>query len=210
MVTGPRGYQVKNLSYRELWWEGAEKAPVDIFPWGSSAGDDYRPKTSACLARDDTSLFAFMETDETDLRMLSRGFAHVHTDSCMELFISPDPGQSRYYLNFEFNPAGAMYLAIGTCRHDRTEIRMENYEELLDVKAAVHDNGWNIKFRIPRSFLRRFFPGLELNAGSKIRGNFYKCGDNTSRPHFGCWSPINLPKPDFHCPDYFGILNLSG
>jgi hypothetical protein len=41
-----------------------------------------------------------------------------------------------------------------------------------------------------------------------MRGNFYKCGDKTIHPHYGCWSPIELPKPDFHCSDFFGEIIL--
>ena len=200
-------YQVKWLEvYREDWWQQAQQAKVTHFPWGSQMADDYRPATSARLGTDGESLLVFMETDETDLRMQSKGFGFVHTDSCMEFFFLPDPKASSQYLNFEFNPAAAMYLSIGTGRHDRVEILQENYREILNVQTAIHDKGWNIAFNIPLSFLRELFPDLELKPGHVMRGNFYKCGDKTARPHYGCWSPIDLPNPDFHCPDFFGKL----
>ncbi len=149
-----------------------------------------------------------METNETDIRAEAQGFGFVHTDSCMELFLMPDP-ETPQYLNWEFNPAGAMYLSIGTDRHKRETVARENYRELFQVKTAIHSAGWNLEFIIPLTFLRRFFPSLALEAGGVMRGNFYKCGDNTPRPHYGCWSPINLPQPDFHCPAFFGELRFQ-
>jgi hypothetical protein len=49
--------------------------------------------------------------------------------------------------------------------------------------------------------------GLDAkNLPEKIRGNFYKCADDTEMPHFVSWSPIHLPTPNFHCPDFFGEI----
>jgi hypothetical protein len=39
--------------------------------------------------------------------------------------------------------------------------------------------------------------------------NLYKCGDKCDTPHFLSWSPIGLPQPDFHCPDFFGEIVLG-
>ena len=43
----------------------------------------------------------------------------------------------------------------------------------------------------------------------QLRVNFYKCADKTKRPHFVSWQPIDLPNPDFHCPEFFGELTLD-
>ena len=200
-------YEIKRVdSASGEWWKSANEAKVDHFPWGEQAEDDYRPKTVARVGTDGASILVLMESDESELRAETKGFGHTHTDSCMEFFLSPDPGGSSDYLNWEFNPVGGMYLAIGPNRHNRVTIPDENYRELFQVKTAVGDNGWRIEYRIPLEFLRRFFPSPELKPGHAMRGNFYKCGDETARPHFGCWSPIHLPQPDFHCPDFFGTL----
>jgi len=198
---------VKNA--RTKWWESTNSANVGFFPWSSPCEDDFRPVTIARMAICDDSLHVFMETNETEIRVEEKGFSGlVYTDSCMELFLMPDPSNSAQYLNWEFNPAGAMYLSIGTHRFDRHDIRDDDYRELFQVKTQTHNNGWNLEFYIPLVFLRYCFPSLELKQGHVMRGNFYKCGDKTRKPHFGCWSPIDLPKPDFHCPGFFGNLIL--
>ena len=189
------------------WKKNAETARVDNFPWAGLAADAYRPLTSARLAWDDSSIYVYMETDETDLRMETRGFGPVHKDSCMEFFFCPEKNSSKY-LNFELNPAGAMYLSLGTNRYNREILNIENFSNEFQIRANIHDSGWNLEYRISFDFLGSFFPGLEIKKGSQMRGNFYKCGDNTPRPHFGCWSPIDLQKPDFHCPEFFGTLTF--
>jgi hypothetical protein len=45
--------------------------------------------------------------------------------------------------------------------------------------------------------------------GKKMRGNFYKCGDELSVPHFVSWTKINTPNPSFHVPECFGGLEFE-
>ena len=66
---------------------------------------------------------------------------------------------------------------------------------------------WTMYIEIPKQALG--FADHESLAGQKIRGNFYKCGDKTPEPHFLSWSPIDLPKPNFHVPEFFGLLELE-
>jgi hypothetical protein len=191
------------------WRKSANTANVNVFPWPVAGSADYRPATIAKMAAGNDYLIVFMETNEVEIRAEEKGFSgQVCTDSCMEFFLAADPGNSAQYLNWEFNPAGAMYLGIGTHRYDRHDIHPDNYRELFQVKTLVRDNGWSLEYHIPLTFLRGCFPLLKIKQGHVMRGNFYKCGDKTVRPHYGCWSPIDLPKPDFHCPAFFGVLTL--
>ncbi|MCL2879091.1 MAG: carbohydrate-binding family 9-like protein [Treponema sp.] len=206
MKTDARIYRIHPFFSDDVLRKQAEVAPVEHFPWGSQAPVDYRPLSFARITYDDASLRVYMETNENDLRMGTGVFGHVHTDSCMEFFLSPDPLSRPDYLNWEFNPSGGMYLSVGTSRHDRRPLPVDNYKEIFQVQTNADPNGWNLRYAIPLSFLRNFFPSVCFTAGTCMRGNFYKCGDNTFRPHYGCWSPIDLPKPDFHCPDFFGTL----
>jgi hypothetical protein len=205
-----RRYRISRISAVPADTGALPSAAVDMFPWGDPAGADYRPVTAARMAVDGMALYVYMETSETGARAEERGFSgQVYTDSCMELFLMPDPAHSPRYLNWEFNPRGAMYLSLGTSRYDREDLRVEQYIKLFQVKAELRNDGWQLGYRIPLDFLRPYFPAMEWSSGSMMRGNFYKCGDKTSHPHYGCWSPIDLPKPDFHCPEFFGDLILD-
>ena len=206
-----RTYRVSRIdNCGEGWHKNIVPANVDNFPWPDYGVDGFRPITAARLAVCDNSLLVFMNSSETELRAEERGCSgKVHMDSCMEFFLLPDPDNSDQYLNWEFNPAGAMCLGIGTHRFDRHDIWNDNYMDLFGVKTMTYNSGWSVEYRIPLDFLRCCFPLLEFKPGYEMRGNFYKCGDKTKHPHLGCWSPIDLPKPDFHCPLFFGTLCLE-
>ena len=63
---------------------------------------------------------------------------------------------------------------------------------------------WELVVAIPFRLM-----GLDPdNLPEKIMGNFYKCADDTEFPHFVSWSPIGLPTPNFHCPEFFGEIYL--
>ena len=78
----------------------------------------------------------------------------------------------------------------------------------MTVTASKHEGGWwAIAYTVPASLLERLY-GRSLTGGETMRGNFYKC-DESIHPHFGSWSPIDCPKPDFHRPECFGEMKLE-
>lgn len=63
---------------------------------------------------------------------------------------------------------------------------------------------WTLTVEIPFKLL-----GIDPdNLPASIKANFYKCGDETSVPHYVSWSPIEVENPDFHRPEFFGELVL--
>lgn len=181
-------------------------AMVTAFPWNCA----YQPVTTAQAAALEDAFIVRMRTDETDPRTEVKELnGPVYTDSCMEFFFMPDPEHSKKYINWEFNSAGVLFISIGTDRYDRRNLEPENYARLFRVEAKTEKNGWEVSYIIPYEFLRKFFPGFQVREGGKMRGNFHKCADKADKPHYGCWAPIDLPDPDFHCPDFFGELILA-
>ena len=82
----------------------------------------------------------------------------------------------------------------------------EALQELLDMQTAFTDDGWYVTYKVPFAFIRRFFPDFNPTKGTKIRANFYKCGDETKKMHFLAWNPITVEEPAFHVPSDFGCL----
>jgi hypothetical protein len=68
------------------------------------------------------------------------------------------------------------------------------------------EDGWEITYQIPYSFLRLFYPDFQAAPGKKMRANFYKCGDYTVQEHYLSWNPVESQIPDFHRPESFGQL----
>ena len=177
-------------------WKYANIAQVDCFPWDK---DGYQPNTKARVMYSDEGLTVKMETDEKPL--LSRFTENndpVYTDSCMEFFFKPNQGNPSYF-NFEFNPNGTLLLGFGTGRGNTTR---QNFDSSIFEIESIIDNIWQLKFFIPFSFVSKYIDGFS----NKFSGNFYKCGDETVHPHWGCWNKIETAEPDFHRPEFFGEL----
>ncbi|MCQ2341916.1 MAG: hypothetical protein MJZ75_00275 [Paludibacteraceae bacterium] len=139
----------------------------------------------------------------------------VWEDSCVEFFCQV-PGDD-HYMNFETNCIGTM---VASRRLSRTEdVQLLSPEQMAKIerhcslqhKQIVERDGlfdWKVEITIPFAIL--FAHTTIPTQGEKvvIRANFYKCGDKTRYPHFLSWQPIALPQPDFHCPQFFGELEL--
>ena len=137
----------------------------------------------------------------------------VWEDSCVEFFCQI-PGDTHYF-NFECNCIGAM---VGSRRLGRAEeVQPLSPEEMALIErkcsfpreAFEEKDGlfeWTVELAIP---LKLIFRDQAPVFPQKIRANFYKCADKTKKPHFLSWQPIPLPKPDFHCPQFFGEIELT-
>jgi hypothetical protein len=135
----------------------------------------------------------------------------THRDSCLEFFL--DPKEDGNYYNFEVNAIGTTHLAYGPGRKERTFIEPQLIEHLIEVRSSlgrepfVEKTGkqsWELTLVIPASILVHD-EGIRL-AGLRARANFYKCGDDSSVPHFLSWNPVTTDRPDFHTPQFFGML----
>ena len=109
-------------------------------------------------------------------------------------------------MNIEVNAAGAALIGIGAGRDDR--VRLTACPPGMDIRASRHDGGWwAVAYTVPFAWLEALY-GRPVDRRAAFRGNFYCC-DETIHPHFGSWSPIEAPKPDFHRPECFGELVMK-
>lgn len=138
----------------------------------------------------------------------------VYEDSCVEFFVSPRHDDGIYY-NFEFNSIGAFLAGSGTGRHNskRTDPAMAGKIRCLPSMGnepfpeRVGDQEWTLTVVIHTDILFRH--KIDKLSGSEFRANFYKCGDALSKPHYLSWNPVLCEKPDFHRPEYFGIIHFE-
>ena len=59
----------------------------------------------------------------------------------------------------------------------------------------------------PFALLEAYVGPIAIDKGSVWGANFYKCGDETSHPHWGAWSPVD--ELNFHLPRCFGRLGFA-
>ena len=190
-------------------WTALLPAPIDQY---LEMPNPYQPRAEARLARDDQALYVRLHVVEKD--PLITWHTHqdpVYRDSCLEFFVQPNPGHSQRYLNFEFNAAGVVLSAYGEGRHDRVPLTAADLASLVIKSQVVNEDclpdeasAWQITCRIPRVLLERYCGPIAWLPGHAMAGNFYKCGDQTAEPHYGCWNLVS--KPDFHRPEDFGRL----
>jgi len=199
-------------------WEAVGTLEVAFFrPEGSS----HRPRTRCKLLYSSSRLHGIFRIEDRYVRCVHAGFqAEVYKDSCVEFFVQPKPGTG--YLNFEFNCGGAMRAShvydparVGGRLKGYTPLSPEEgrqvaiYHDLPElVEPEIgHDVVWHLGFSLPFSLLERYVGPLGEKGGQEWRGNFYKCGDETSHPHWGSWAP--LAERNFHDPSSFGMIRLK-
>ena len=193
-----------NRKPENLDWEQIPAAPIDNCVWLEDAGIEAK----AQLCYDEQALYVRLSTKEPCIRAEENGpTGSPCEDSCLEFFVSPDPNKNTYF-NIEFNPNGCMFLGIGNNRYDLIRL-LPLKKNILDAKPVYTEDGWEITYRIEADFIRRFFPEFQLVSGGMLRGNFYKCGDETVKPHYYTWNPMSPCDPDFHRPVDFGKLYLA-
>jgi hypothetical protein len=136
----------------------------------------------------------------------------VCEDSCVEFFVSPE--DDGLYYNFEFNPIGTALMGSGHNRNDSTRAETTLVDGIRRLTTMGNkpfaeisgDISWSLTLAIPfETFFRHRVNNLE---GKSFRANFYKCGDRLSNPHFVTWNPIGTERPDYHRPEYFGLLKF--
>lgn len=137
-------------------------------------------------------------------------------DDCVEFFMLPSDRDSTYY-NFEMNCIGHGTFDYGTDRNGRhccgeEILRQIRRESTLGSTAFGMREGpqeWTLTVAIPKRLYAQTDLDLTSFSGRTVRANFYKCGDDTAVPHYLSWNPIQVPKPDFHRPDYFGEIRFE-
>ena len=185
--------------------------PVEIteLNWPEFA---YKPDVSLLCAYTSDEILLKYRVRESHVRGINTAVnSEVYKDSCVEFFISID---AEVFYNFEFNCIGTAYCAYGT-RENRTlldeklvsGIRTSSTLGSTALEERKMEGEWELSVAIP---LNTFKEKELQNPGDKtFFANFYKCGDELPRPHYLSWNPIDTGKPDFHQPDYFGIVHFS-
>jgi hypothetical protein len=189
-----------------------EANKIEILNWEKEF--PYKPKVEFRLAHNNENLFIKYNVEEKYIRAIAtENNGKVWEDSCCEFFVSFD-GLKNYY-NLEINCIGTKLLGYGAPKTTRPGAT----DEVIDRITAVSSLGnapiesangefkWEMVAIVP---IASFFGDkLEKFSGVKAKANFYKCGDETMQTHFLSWNKIDLPNPNFHCPEFFGDIEFE-
>lgn len=198
-------------------WRGLPALAVDQPVGGAPT---HAPRTLARLCWDDDCLHVVFRVEDRYVRaVVDRYQGPVCTDSCVEFFFTPGTDPRAGYFNIETNCGGTVLFHHQTGRNaGRREMTDEDGRRLAvahTMPARVDPEmpgpvTWLVSYRVPYEVLEAYAPVDRPRSGVVWRANLYKCGDATSHPHWLAWSPVDVPAPDFHRPEYFGTVRFSG
>ena len=174
----------------------------------------YQPEVKFRAAHTGDAILLHYQVTEASVRAVATADdGRVWEDACVEFFLSPEGND--FYYNFECNCAAKLLLhggAAGTERPGASEDVLKSVKRWASLgtepfEERVGECTWEVALVIPTSAIFRH--SVESLDGKVMRANFYKCGDLLQTPHFLSWSPIDLPKPKFHCPEFFGEVKFE-
>ncbi len=190
--------------------EHGKRISIDNVNWPDQF--PYHPLTSVTLGHDGKDIYVDFFVRCNYLRAVNTtNMSPVHEDSCVEFFVAPE-GRSPY-INFECNCIGTISAARRTDRHNATPLTDEELDSVRRYASCGNRPfetleglfSWNLCEAIPMKLLDIEWKGEPI----ELMGNFYKCADKTSAPHFLSWAPIDTPQPDFHRPEFFSKIILD-
>ena len=193
-----KSYHIKFINkYDKTLFKVANKAEINCSPW-----EKYKSPydTNVYLLYDKKNIYVHMTTTETKIKAVNNmRDSNVCKDSCMEFFLQPNINNPDY-VNFEINPLGTLYLGYNSDTDDKTTFSEDT--EIFCIESDINEYGWSLTYLIPLEFLKKYFK----NITSVMRGNFYKCGDETDLVHYAVWNEIDSAEISFHNIGFFGDI----
>jgi hypothetical protein len=205
-----------DADWNKPFWQDINSAEIVLPHWPVQT--EHLPRTEVKLQYDAESLYViFRVQDQYVCAAAKQIHDSVCNDSCVEFFFAPYAGEGISYFNLEVNCCGVPLMQhhdgtrTGSCFLDVDQCRRIEIAASMQVpieEEIAEPLTWTLEYRLPYEILIQY-PEFEKPApGVCWRANFYKCADDSSHPHSLAWSPIARQQPDFHRPEYFGVLNF--
>lgn len=187
-----------------------------------SASSFHRPITTVRVAHDGKCIIFYWHVKEdVVLAAIADVNGPTHCDSCVEVFLGPSQGN--YYFSIEINAAGVPFVALirdsrrrGDWFWDAELIDVAIVNRYLKIVSSLtgpiiperrEPCSWTLCLTVDADFFAHVL-GRPVVLNGEWFGNFYKCADCSSLPHWGSWSPIG-DVLNFHQPECFGLLLFS-
>lgn len=204
-----RMYPKYNI-FQKLWrkWTGIAER---------EAQDPYAPETELKLLYDDNFIYGMFHVKDQYVRATEKVYGQqACLDSCVEFFIRP--ANHKRYFNFEFTAGGFLLLyhvenlrkkkfSVVTEDDCNSVLRKSSLPAVIEPEIT-DPTVWTLGFAIPLSLFAKYGGEIAPDlSGQTWTGNVFKCGDETSHPHWFTWQP--LPKLDFHLPACFAEITFE-
>ena len=206
-----------NADWHKPFWRDVESVKIDLSHWPVQS--EYTPHAEVKLQYDAKNIYVIFRVQHRYVRAVtSQTNGEVWKDSCVEFFFAPNPDCPKAYFNLETNCCGILLAQYHT--GPRQNSRSLNVDDTLQIEIASSASGpirneiakpltWTLEYAVPFKMLSKYDGVVRPETGVIWKGNFYKCADKSSRPHWLAWSPIESSAPDFHLPQFFGTLEFE-
>lgn len=181
----------------------------------------HRPRTQAKVVYDDKFIYVIFRVEDNYVLSVQQNHQdNVCRDSCAEFFFTPGADTSVGYFNIEINAGGTALFhyqlipwtnEVSIANSDIEQMQIYHSEPAVVEPEKQEPVTWIIEYRIPLDILEKYCDCVRPGPGVVWKGNFYKCADNTSHPHWLNWSAIDESKKSgsFHVPEFFGTLEFE-
>lgn len=196
-------------------WREVPSLPIRNFMGGKP---EHFPKAHVKIAYDPSAVYVMFRIDDRYVRATAEKHQDsVCGDSCVEFFFTPGPDGSAGYFNLEMNCGGTMLFHFHPeSAREGIEIPARDCETIATshslpriVDPEIEEPvTWTVAYAVPVALLSQYTRVCPPAPRATWRANFYKCADNTSHPHWLTWSPVDYPRPNFHLPQGFGLLEF--
>jgi hypothetical protein len=201
--------------WKDRAWARADMAEITRFRPESS---EHRPRTCFRLLHDANAIHGIFQAEDRFVRCVRTNYgSEVWKDSCVEFFARPREDSG--YFNFEFGCGGA-FLCCYIVDPERTKDGFKEYTRIpheigtrIRVKSSLPPKidpeinaplTWTLQFTIPVSIFEQYIGFVGPLNGQRWHGNFFKCAEDVSHPHWASWSPVD--EFNFHLPRCFGTI----
>lgn len=177
----------------------------------------FLPKAQAKMMYDDTYIYVIFRVEDRFVRCLTTEYnGPVWEDACVEFFFSPTKTANDYF-NLEINSGGTPLMHYNDSNKKSFPLSSEilksieiahSLPEVIDPEIEEHIT-WTLEYKLPLEILKKYSGVDHPKKGTVWQGNFYKIAENNSNPHYITWAPIGGKVPNFHQPEFFGILEFK-
>jgi hypothetical protein len=204
-------------------WHDAIWSRADTLELGNfrPEGSDHRPRTFARLLHSAGGIHGIFQVHDRYVRCVRVNyFDEVWKDSCVEFFAQPKADCG--YFNLEMNCGGA-FLCSYITDPERTPTGFKEFVKLpasigktIEVRSSLPPRVepefaeplvWTLAFHVPFALFESYTGPLGSVSGQVWRGNFHKCADESTHPHWATWSPLD--GLNFHRPSCFGTIRFD-
>ena len=203
-------------NWNKAQWKKIETIKIDNYMGTVSP---FKPTVEAKMIYDTDNVYVIFRVKDQFVKSIVTEYnGNVSGDSCVEFFFSPDSNEPLKYFNLEINAGGtplifyvtkALTEFVKLQAHDIKQIEIAHSLPSVVDPQITEPVTWTIEYRIPLSMLKKFSNVTNPAPGVIWKANFYKTGSRTSNPNYLTWNFVDNPRPNFHLPQFFGVLKFQ-